>query len=145
MEDQGKRLLIAVALNVVAHSGDNIVWIDSIGDYARCLDTWRKGDAKTRCSFTVPGMENIGKVYAVLAALTVVITAAYILWTLQRVYLGTNPAYKDYKDINTRELLCVIPLVVLAVALGVLPQQLVLNWMEPHVTALVDSLVGIMR
>ena len=39
---------------------------------------------------------------AVLSALTVVITAAYILWTLQRVYLGTNPAYKDYKDITVR-------------------------------------------
>ncbi len=50
-----------------------------------------------------------------------VLTAAYILWTLQRVYLGVNPAYKDYPDINLRELLCIVPLVVLAVLLGVLP------------------------
>ncbi len=107
-----------------------------VGEFMVVLSTW---------SFTAPGMENIGKVYAVLAALTVVITAAYILWTLQRVFLGTNPAYKDYKDITTRELLCIIPLVVLAVALGVLPQQLILNWMEPHVTGLVDSLVQITR
>jgi NADH-quinone oxidoreductase subunit M len=80
----------------------------------------------------------------VLAALTVVITAAYILWTLQRVYLGTNPAYKDYPDINTRELVCVIPLVVLCILLGILP-TLVLNWMEPHVTGLIDSLVQVTR
>ena len=52
----------------------------------------------------------LGQVLAMLAALTVVLTAAYILWTLQRVYLGTNPAYKDFPDINLRELLCIVPL-----------------------------------
>ncbi len=81
-----------------------------------------------------------GKVFAVLAALTVVITAGYILWTLQRVYLGTNSAYKDYKDITPRELLVAVPLVILAVAYGLFPQQLLLNWMEPHVTGVIDVL-----
>src|SRR6202043_2502695 len=66
--------------------------------------------------------------FAILAALTVVLTAAYILWTLQRVYFGTNAAYKDYPDISLRELSCIIPLVVLAVALGVAP-ALVFPWM----------------
>jgi NADH-quinone oxidoreductase subunit M len=83
---------------------------------------------------------NYSILFAVLAAATVVLTAAYILWTLQRVYLGTNPAYKGFPDINLRELLCVVPLVVLAVVLGVLPQQLLLSWMEPSVTGLVDTL-----
>lgn len=81
--------------------------------------------------------------FAILAALTVVITAAYILWTLQRVYLGTNPAYKDYKDIDLRELACIIPLVVLSVLLGVLP-GLLLSWMEPSVSGLVKMLSGAM-
>ncbi|MCS7045132.1 MAG: NADH-quinone oxidoreductase subunit M [Gemmataceae bacterium] len=103
-----------------------------VGEFMVVLSTW---------TFTAPGMPDIGKVFAVLAALTVVITAAYILWTLQRVYFGTNPAYKDYPDINARELVCILPLAVLAVALGVLP-WLLLNWMEPHVTGLVDSLVS---
>jgi NADH-quinone oxidoreductase subunit M len=82
---------------------------------------------------------NYDKVFATLAAMTVVITAGYILWTLQRVYLGTNPAYKDYPEINLRELACIIPLVVLAVLLGVFP-SLLLAWMEPSVTGLVDVL-----
>ena len=77
--------------------------------------------------------------------LTVVITAAYVLWTLQRVYLGTNEAYKDYPDISFRELLCIVPLLVLAVALGVFPKPLVLDWVEPHVTGLIDSLVMVMK
>ena len=87
---------------------------------------------------------NYDKVFAILAALTVVVTAAYVLWTLQRVYLGTNEAYKDYPDITFRELLCIVPLLVLAVVLGILP-SLVLNWMEPHVTGLIDSLVMITK
>jgi NADH-quinone oxidoreductase subunit M len=82
---------------------------------------------------------NYDKVFAFLAALTVVVTAGYILWTLQRVYLGTNPVYKDYPDINLRELLCAIPLVVLAILLGVVP-WLIMYWMEPSVTGLVTWL-----
>jgi len=39
---------------------------------------------------------------------------------------------------------CVIPLVVLCVVLGILP-SLILNWMEPHVTGLIDSLVTLTR
>jgi NADH-quinone oxidoreductase subunit M len=80
------------------------------------------------------------RVFAMLAALTVVITAAYILWTLQRVFMGENPQYKNYPDISVREIVCITPLVVLAVALGVLPGYLLLNWMEPSVTGLVDTL-----
>src|SRR5947207_14041852 len=82
---------------------------------------------------------NYDKLFAVLAALTVVVTAAYILWTIQRVFFRTNPAYKSYPDIDLRQLLCIFPLVVLAVVLGVAP-FLLLNWMEPHVTGLVDAL-----
>jgi NADH-quinone oxidoreductase subunit M len=80
-----------------------------------------------------------GKVFAVLAALTVVITASYILWTLQRVFMGQNPAYKDYPDINLRELLVIVPLVVLSIVLGVMP-DLLMDWMEPSVTGLVNTL-----
>jgi NADH-quinone oxidoreductase subunit M len=85
---------------------------------------------------------NYDKVFAILAALTVVVTAAYILWTIQRVYMGTNPAYKDYPDITLRELICIVPLVILAVVLGVWP-QLLLSWMEPSVTGLVDALAQV--
>jgi NADH-quinone oxidoreductase subunit M len=83
-----------------------------------------------------------GQVFAIITALTVVITAAYILWTLQRVYLGQNPAYKDYKDITLRELCCIVPLVVLSILLGVWP-NLLFSWMEPSVTGLVKSLAQV--
>jgi NADH-quinone oxidoreductase subunit M len=83
---------------------------------------------------------NYSKLFAVLAAVTVVITAAYILWTLQRVFMGENPQYKNYPDISVREIVCITPLVVLSVILGVLPYQLLINWMDPSVTGLVDTL-----
>jgi NADH-quinone oxidoreductase subunit M len=86
----------------------------------------------------------VGIIFSILAALTVILTAAYILWTVQRVYLGTNPAYKNYSDITIEELCCVVPLVVFAVLLGVFPSYLLLNWMEPSVTYLVDSLVSVL-
>jgi NADH-quinone oxidoreductase subunit M len=94
-----------------------------VGEFMVVLSTW-----------------NYSKTFAVLAALTVVITAAYILWTLQRVFMGENPQYRNYSDISVREIVCVTPLVVLSIALGVLPGYLLLNWMEPSLTGLVDTL-----
>jgi NADH-quinone oxidoreductase subunit M len=82
---------------------------------------------------------NYSPAMSVLAALTVVLTAAYILWTLQRVFFGQNPAYKSFTDVSLREILCVTPLVVFAVLLGVLP-QLLLSWMEPSLSGLVGAL-----
>jgi NADH-quinone oxidoreductase subunit M len=90
----------------------------------------------------VLGTWNYSQTLSILAALTVILTAAYILWTLQRVYLGQNPAYKDYPDISARELACITPLVVFSVLLGVMP-NLLLSWMEPSVTALVNVLAHI--
>jgi NADH-quinone oxidoreductase subunit M len=84
---------------------------------------------------------NYSKTFAILAAATVVLTASYILWTVQRVYLGTNPAYKNFPDITVRELACIVPLVILSVLLGVAP-GLLLSWMEPSITGLIDTLVG---
>jgi NADH-quinone oxidoreductase subunit M len=103
-----------------------------IGEVMVVLSAW---------TFAPDGAQWVGITFSVLAAVTVVLTAAYILWTIQRVFMGTNPVYKNYPDITMSELSVAIPLVVLSVALGVLPQLLLLNWMEPSVTNLVDTLV----
>jgi NADH-quinone oxidoreductase subunit M len=104
-----------------------------IGEFMVVLSAWK---------FAPGGMQWVGITFSVLSALTVVLTAAYILWTIQRVFMGTNPVYKNYPDVTVSELSVAIPLVVLAIALGVLPQLLLLNWMEPSVTNLVDTLVS---
>ncbi len=107
-----------------------------VGEFFSILGTWNF-DAGA-----LGGPIAWGKVYAVLAAITVIITAAYILWTVQRVFLGVNPRYDGYPEINARELLVAVPLVILTVLLGVWPPA-VLEWMEPTVTALVKDLAGI--
>ncbi|HMC63920.1 MAG TPA: NADH-quinone oxidoreductase subunit M, partial [Gemmataceae bacterium] len=103
-----------------------------VGEFMVVLSTW---------NFSPAAFPATGKVFAILAALTVVLTAAYILWTIQRVFLGHNPAYKDFPDIRFfPEQICILPLVVLAILLGVFPEQLLLSWMEPSVSGLVDTL-----
>jgi NADH-quinone oxidoreductase subunit M len=103
-----------------------------VGEFMVVLSSW---------NFAPPGHPYVGRVFAVLAAATVVLTAAYILWTVQRVFFGTNPQYKNYSDIDPRELTAIVPLVVLCVLLGVLP-NLLLSWMEPSVTGLIDTLAS---
>ncbi|MEK6607907.1 MAG: NADH-quinone oxidoreductase subunit M [Myxococcota bacterium] len=65
------------------------------------------------------------RVMTALAALGVVLTAAYHLWAIQRVHLGPfNEKWKDVlvgNDVNTRELLCLAPLVIIVIALGFYP------------------------
>jgi NADH-quinone oxidoreductase subunit M len=112
-----------------------------VGEFFVVLGTW---NFRPSSMSSMAALTDSGRVFAVLAALTVVITAAYILWTLQRVLLGQNPAYKDLPEINLRELICIVPLVVLAVALGVWPPFL-LSWMEPSVTGLVDLLAQVRK
>lgn len=76
---------------------------------------------------------------AVLSAAAVILTAGYILWTLQRVFLGRNEHLKGLPDLNLRELIIAAPLVVLTVLMGVAPQSLVFSWMTPSVNQVVDS------
>ena len=104
-------------------------------------------------SMGLPGLCGfVGEIFVVLAAwhfspilsicaiLATVLTAGYLLWTWQRVYLGTNTATAKFPDLSLREALVLIPFVLLAIALGVFPQTLLLSWMEPSVTGTVESL-----
>ena len=57
------------------------------------------------------------------SATGVVLTAAYILWTYQRIFLGKiNEKYASLPDINRREMLTLAPLVVIVFILGVYPK-----------------------
>jgi NADH-quinone oxidoreductase subunit M len=61
-------------------------------------------------------------ILTVVGASGVVLTAGYLLWTIQRVYLGpVNDKYKTLPEINGRELFTLVPLGVIVVILGVYP------------------------
>jgi NADH-quinone oxidoreductase subunit M len=97
---------------------------------------------------------------AVVAATGVILTAGYILWTLQRVFLGVNKSMAaqghdathgagehgaehghELPDITSRELLCAVPLLAMAILLGIYP-NLLFSFMENSVTSLVLRLHG---
>lgn len=60
-----------------------------------------------------------------IAVTSVVLTAGYMLWALQRVYLGkVNEKYKDFPDINRREAFCLLPLAIIVIILGVYPKPI---------------------
>jgi len=62
-----------------------------------------------------------------VSTLGMLLTAAYILWTMQRVYLG-NPKeeHAGFPDSNRWELISIAPLAVLCIVFGVMP-MLILN------------------
>ncbi len=60
-----------------------------------------------------------------LATIGIVVTAAYLLWTVQRVLLGPlNPKYEKMPDIDVREKLCVAPLIFFMLLFGIWPKLL---------------------
>jgi len=79
---------------------------------------------------------------AVIAASVVILTAGYILWTIQRVYLG--PQYKGphegaLRPSTPREVAILAPLLALAIFLGVYPRAM-LDYTTPSVNRTVDAL-----
>ncbi len=85
---------------------------------------------------------NYSQVLAVVAASVVVLTAGYILWTLQRVYLGPEyrgPHGEGITPMSRRELAIGAPLLAFAILLGVYP-KLVFNYMAPSVNKVVDDI-----
>jgi NADH-quinone oxidoreductase subunit M len=67
----------------------------------------------------------------VVAASAVILTAGYLLWTLQRMYLGRpNEEYLTLPDISARELFTLIPLGAIVIFLGIYPTP-ILNLQSP--------------
>ncbi|MBN2562997.1 MAG: NADH-quinone oxidoreductase subunit M [Phycisphaerae bacterium] len=63
------------------------------------------------------------KPVAVIAAFGVIITASYILWMIQRVYLGKiREEYVGFPDATAREVAVLVPMGALAIFMGILPK-----------------------
>ncbi len=71
------------------------------------------------------GSFAVFQTFVIVSASSVIITAGYYLWTIQRVFLGKlNEKYKDLIDLNWRERLTLYPLGALAIVLGFYPQAI---------------------
>ena len=95
-----------------------------IGEVFVILSTW---------SFNPP--------LAIIAASGVILTAGYILWAMQRVYLGAEykgPHPEDLTPINTRETAIAGTLLALAIILGVVP-VILFNMMTPSIKRMAEA------
>ena len=79
------------------------------------------------------------QVIAIISTLGIILNAAYILWTVQRVFLGKLPEkWNDVMtDISGRELLSTVPLLLIIIALGIFPSPFI-NLMTASVNQLVN-------
>jgi NADH-quinone oxidoreductase subunit M len=94
--------------------------------------------------FVVLSVWKYSQLLAVISAMVVILTAGYILWAIQRVYLGPEyrgPHPEALTPITARELSIAAPLLALAIVFGVYP-QLLLNYMQPTLDRQVEELAA---
>ena len=94
-------------------------------------------------AMTLFGSFSAGGTFAWLAAaatVSVVLSAAYLLWMLKRVAYGPlrHPDHAAFADLDARELAATIPLVALIVVIGVWPSPLA-DALRPSCEALVNQ------
>jgi NADH-quinone oxidoreductase subunit M len=74
---------------------------------------------------------------AIISCFGVILTAGYMLWTIQRVFFGPEKAqYKDFPEVDAREITVLTPLTVMAIALGILPTLFFFVYTNQTVAAL---------
>jgi NADH-quinone oxidoreductase subunit M len=62
------------------------------------------------------------QILTMIGVVGIVLGAAYLLWTVQRVYLGkSKPEYLSFPDLNRLEYASLVPLAVLAIVFGIFP------------------------
>ena len=85
-------------------------------------------------------------IMTILGAGTAILTAAYLLWCFQRIYLGPlNERYRSFPDLSLREAFTLVPLAIIVAILGWYPHavlglmQTSLNHLNQIVTAAVPG------
>ena len=64
-------------------------------------------------------------IMTILGAGTAILTAGYLLWCFQRIYLGPlNEKYKTLTDLSLREAFTLVPLAIIVLILGVYPHAI---------------------
>ena len=74
-------------------------------------------------TYTSPYLGRYAGINAVMAAFGVILAAVYMLSAVQKVFFGpiTNPKNKNLKDLNPRETIALVPLVLMIFAIGLFP------------------------
>ena len=92
-------------------------------------------------AFSFLGAFQTFRTLTIIATLGIVLTAGYMLWTLQRVFLGQpNEKWASLPDINGRELFTLVPLGVIVLVLGLYP-----SFMLDLMTSSMNHLVEVVK
>jgi NADH-quinone oxidoreductase subunit M len=71
------------------------------------------------------------KILTMIAASGVILNAAYLLWAMQRIFLGKlNEKYSTLEEIKMREVLSLLPMAAFVLVFGIYPLP-ILNLMGP--------------
>lgn len=83
------------------------------------------------------GSFPVYKYITIAATFGIILTAAYLLWAYQRIFLGPlNEKYQSLEDVNRRELITLVPLALITLILGVYPIPLMVMIQETTTTLL---------
>ena len=74
---------------------------------------------------------------AIISCFGVILTAGYMLMTMQKVFFGPEkPEYKGYPEVDRREIAVLTPLTIMAILLGILPTVFFFAFTDRTVAAL---------
>jgi NADH-quinone oxidoreductase subunit M len=91
-------------------------------------------------AMTLMGSYGQFPVHVILSTLGILMTAAFLLYALQRVFLGALPAkYENFKDMSGREAFTLIPFAFLCILIGVMP-SLILDKMAATMQSIQEML-----
>jgi len=108
-----------------------------VGEVLVLLGTFQA--ARSDSTLITGGYASTRQVYtlAVIACLGVILTAGYMLWTIQRVFFGPEkPEYRGFAEVDEREVVVLTPLTIMAILLGVLPTVFFFAFTQQTVNAL---------
>lgn len=86
------------------------------------------------------GSYSIYKVYTIFAILTLALTAFYLIRANQNAIFGVPQSWMgDWKDANGREMISILPLVILIVVIGVYPKPFI-QYIDPAVSTVLQMI-----
>ncbi len=87
------------------------------------------------------GTYPTSRLFTALAVLGVLACAGYLLWLFQRVFLGkvTNPKNKGLKDLDLREIVVLVPIVIMMFWIGLYPTPFI-NIIKPSVEQMLKQM-----